>query len=136
MPSTLTKKQQQAVALLVDGQRPEKVREMLGLRKYTMLRWLKDADFIAQYELLLGEMRFSFRHNIEIMRRNASMNMACELGDYKTNPRLLETLMNILENLPNLSEIYAKELQLPPKLSRNTPKTTRKSVQLSLLAGD
>lgn len=99
MQHKLTAKQIQAAHLLVSGHSIFEITRSLKLRRETLWKWKKIPEFKEEYERIITETKSYLQTSIEDVFQESLRAMKQELKRYESDPKRLETLLNVIKTL-------------------------------------
>lgn len=99
MQHKLTSKQIQAIHDLVRGDSVFMISHSLKVCRVTLWKWKKIPEFKEEYERVLAETKAELQTSIEDVFQESLRAMKQELKRYESDPKRLETLLNVIKTL-------------------------------------
>ncbi|MEK6746479.1 MAG: hypothetical protein AABY33_05560 [Pseudomonadota bacterium] len=99
MSHKLTAKQILSIRLLVRGDTSDEVSRQLKMRRETLSRWWQIPEFIQEYKEVMAEAKARLQTSIEDVFQESLQAMKQELKRYESDPKRIETLLNVIKTL-------------------------------------
>ncbi|MEQ1704493.1 MAG: phBC6A51 family helix-turn-helix protein [Rickettsiales bacterium] len=99
MQHKLTSKQIQAIHFLVHGDSVFLISQNLKIRRETLWKWKRFPEFKEEYERVLAETKAEMQTSLEEVFQESLRAMKRELKRYESDPKRIETLLNVIKTL-------------------------------------
>jgi len=99
MSHKLTAKQVKALHLLAGGATAVEVAQILKMRRETLSRWKKIPEFAQKLEQVMTQIRDGMQHRLTGLADASISALKAELGRYQSDPKRIQTALNVLRLL-------------------------------------
>jgi len=99
MSHKLTAKQIKALHLLAGGATAVEVAQLLKMRRETLSRWKKIPEFAQKLEQVMTQIRDGMQHRLTGLADASISALKTELVRYQSDPKRIQTALNVLRLL-------------------------------------